>query len=113
MQYHRPVYLVVYYRSIENKVLFQYLSIAGGIIYAFGSNDYGQAVAPNTSNCYLPQRVNFNTNKKFTSVSCGSFHSAAITGMVYLGKMVNKCWRCSFVIVLISLISLDCKFLRI
>ncbi|EDV27643.1 uncharacterized protein TRIADDRAFT_21647, partial [Trichoplax adhaerens] len=51
----------------------------GGLVYAFGSNIYGQIAAPSMNKFHLPYRISFNTSKRFVSVSCGSFHSAAIT----------------------------------
>ncbi|DBA03258.1 TPA: hypothetical protein N0F65_011617 [Lagenidium giganteum] len=62
---------------------------AGGEVYAFGKNDYGQLGLGHTRNVKVPNLVKVavgDSDEKVTSTSCGYYHTVAITEK---GKLIT------------------------
>eukprot|EP01130_Rhizamoeba_saxonica_P015501 TRINITY_DN696_c1_g2_i1.p1 TRINITY_DN696_c1_g2~~TRINITY_DN696_c1_g2_i1.p1 ORF type:complete len:757 (+),score=113.31 TRINITY_DN696_c1_g2_i1:93-2363(+) len=63
--------------AISSGLHFSLALDSSGIIYAWGSNKYGQLGIGNFARREDPQQILINV--EFSSISCGSFHSVAIT----------------------------------
>ena len=58
---------------------------AGGELFTFGGNEFGELGRPEVLDSALPGPVSFPTMSRVVSVACGFFHTAAVTddGMVW------------------------------
>jgi hypothetical protein len=53
---------------------------SSGDIYAWGSNKYGQIGDGSDINCQpIPKKMKYSENEKFKAITCGCFHSMALT----------------------------------
>lgn len=60
--------------------------IVNGAVYCFGDNTFNQVGKKNTvdgpAKCSRPERIKFASSVKIKIVSCGAYHSAAVSGTV-------------------------------
>ena len=67
------------------------LTLVNGSVYCFGDNTFNQLGKKNTvdgpAKCNRPERIKFPSVVKIKTVSCGVYHSAAVSGTVISSKL--------------------------
>lgn len=77
------------YNHIEIRPDYRFLTfqwtLVNGSVYCFGDNTYNQLGKKNTvdgpAKCNRPERIKFPSGVKIKTVSCGAYHTAAVSGI--------------------------------
>lgn len=75
-------YTYFFYENLD------FLQKVCGLVYCFGDNSYNQLGRriPNDGplKCSRPERTKFSSGVKIKKVSCGAFHTAAVSGSFFM-----------------------------